>query len=1185
MKRIVALAIVCIAAQFALAQEGRPVRPVVQNKPIQSKVLADLGKAEAIAAVKSEHPLVKVAPAGDAKGVQISLPRQEAFPSAMLWQAKEADGDWSAFDYLRLNVLNTGKARTTVFIYLYDSVADDAKRGEFGFGVDPGQTQQIAVPLGLLYRADKSDTLDLKKMSKLRLAIERQQVPAEIVIDALALVRVFEGPDPFFFFDFKAAESPAMPQTLPVTPATVYKKERGYGLLSPEGLAVANPGAGRFPIYGDGLNGKKASFGVDVPNGKYEVQAIAYGAGWDNVRCLNYSIEAEGEKVLDVPLTLARFYSNEGLYWGTELFHNPSKSMWEQYGREFFKPFTFKVEVTDGQLNLDFHDCAVFAAWVYPVAAADKGRARVEALQDEQAWRVQTSVARVIPSPDAPKNLSAEDAAAAPAPNAVDLGRGFRVYGRHYTLMVYPDRMFQAKDLLTKLEVSATPGEYEPATFTVRPMRDLGKAIVSVSDLKGPGTIPASEIKLDVVKYFPVKSGGIDYVLTPSYLFPVGRAKSLPDSLVDLYGGFNRQFWLTVHVPEKAAPGMYCGTVSVSVRTGSVEIPLEVTVYPYALPESPKKHGFFNAGAPGYQVTRLFPADKQDALNREVIGNELTDMIAHGAEGNTLPNAELISVDKDGGNLKLEFKAATLYAEMIKKHGLTKVDHITSAFYVMSAMERRFGIKELSPEFNKAFVEAVRQTAEFWKQQGIPVIIQVIDEPREVDLEDWNRNRATTVQLCRLAKQAGNARTYVTPMGDTDGFGNHYTVMMPLMDVWMTHCWPGSQRGIYLAGKEKIAELWFYNNGLDRFQWGYHLWKSDAKGDYEWVYAWEPRGAKPLIDEVIGINDYVVPYAKSVLPKLSYEWAREGVDDMRYLARLEQILAQPLEKQPTPETAKTVAEAKEFLGLLRRTIPDYPETDLITGAEAGAKYTEGGLKNFFDPWRKQVAEYIIAIQSGKPAARVEEAWAPLPKKASEKTKTAVCLLVDKAPTTDGKFDDEVWKDAPVHTNFISLATLEDAMVKTEVRIVSDGKKIYFAFHCVEPKYGELKAYATERDNDVWKDDEVEVFLDTQHNKKNYFQVIVNTLGTIQDADTSDVSWDGDIQTAVRKGKGFYDVEIAIGLESMKAKVGPDVTWGLNLCRGRAVAPAENSSWTHVGHSFHQPEKFGTLTFRKAGTRD
>jgi hypothetical protein len=398
------------------------------------------------------------------------------------------------------------------------------------------------------------------------------------------------------------------------------------------------------------------------------------------------------------------------------------------------------------------------------------------------------------------------------------------------------------------------------------------------------------------------------------------------------------------------------------------------------------------------------------------------------------------------------------------------------------------------------------------------------------------------------------------------------------MDVCATHSWEGSKETIFLCGTEKLAEYWAYNNGMDRFPYGFYLWKSTALAHWQWVYSWSnTEAAAPLIHE--GMDGAVVPYMKRSLPRLCYEWVREGIDDLKYAATLEKAIAEAPKDGPGAQAAK---EAAKFLAALKKFLPEYPEHGLTTGSEAGGKYTEGGLKTYFDAWREQIAEYVVAVKSGAKPAVVAKATEPFPAGISEESKTAVCLIVDKAPKVDGKLDDDAWKDAPVASGFLNLARATPAAVPTEVRMVTDGKRLFFAFHCVEPKYGEMRAYATERDSDVWMDDSVEIFLDPGRSKKNYFQVIVNWLGTIQDGENRDGLWNADAQVAVVKGKGFWDVEVAIALASMRTAAAPGAEWGLNLCRNRKPQPSETTSWTHVGHSFHNPEKFGTLVFRKAG---
>jgi hypothetical protein len=1140
--------------------EPQPKRPAVETRPLGSLELADFTARKAVKSVAPEHPGVRVA--ADRAGVRIDFPPQEALPSARLWQADGKNADWSAFDYLRLSVANRGTVRTTLWFYFHDEAAAQAGRqGAFGLAVDLGERVEVAVPLGHFHRADGSGTLDLARMRSLRVAFERQAAPGQVVIDRLTLVRILDGPTPFFYFDFHGPGGAPVLGTLPVTPATAYARQTGYGFTDTKDLAPTLRAAGKFPVFSTGIGGKKVSFAVDVPNGRYEVQAVAMAFTWDGVRCFNYRIDAEGREVVNVPLTEEVFYSGRGLSWGVDRFHDPTRTLWAQYGRDYFTTHTFQADVADGQLNLDFHDGAVYAAWIYPAAQAAAGRARVEAVQGEQDWRVRTSIARVADAPDAGEPLE---------PDAEAKSRGYLLFARPYTLRVYPNRNPRPDELVRRLAVALAPGEYEPATFAIRPLKDLRNVTVEVTDLAGPGgaVLPRAAVRLDIVKYFPLKRGAIDYVLTPSYLFPC-RPLDLPKD-------FNRQYWLTIHAAADRAPGTYTGTVRVRCEGGGAsDLGLEVRVYPLALAESPRAHGFWNSRAPNYQVVRLFP-DRADALARQVAEAEFTDMVAHGVTGVSLPPPVFQSVDPDGGNLKLDWAEARLYADLVKQFGLQAHEHLSGGGNTVDVLLKR-GFKEFSPAFDRAYLDLLRQTAAFWKDQGLRVVFQVTDEPRETDLNSWNRNRADTIRYLRLTRQVPDLRFMVNPMADTDGFGNPYTVLIPLLDVCATHSWPESVRTIFLCGKEKLADLWFYNDGVDRFPWGFHLWKSAALADFEWVYAWEARGAPPLIDDEIGIGDSVVPWAKGVLPKINYEWAREGVDDLRYLATLERAVAGAPADGPAAEAAR---EARDFLAALRKAVPDYPETELVTGAEAGAKYSEGGVRPHLEAWRRQIAEYLLAIRAGAKAARVPEAWAALPQRASDQAKTAVCLLVDRAPRIDGALDDAAWQAAPVQTDFISTATGEPSALGTEVRIVSDGKSVYFAFHCVEPKYGELRTYATERDSDVWQDDAVELFLDTTNDKTTYFQVIVNSLGTIQDSQTRDGAWNGDVRTAVRKGKGFWDVEIAVGLASMKARAGPDVTWGLNLCRDRQPEPHESASWTFVGHSFHNPAKFGTLEFAK-----
>ena len=186
------------------------------------------------------------------------------------------------------------------------------------------------------------------------------------------------------------------------------------------------------------------------------------------------------------------------------------------------------------------------------------------------------------------------------------------------------------------------------------------------------------------------------------------------------------------------------------------------------------------------------------------------------------------------------------------------------------------------------------------------------------------------------------------------------------------------------------------------------------------------------------------------------------------------------------------------------------------------------------------------------------------------------------PTIDGKLDDPAWATAQV----IPLEKLEmggAASVESVGRIIVDGKTLYLAVESFDDAatLKALTADITGHDEDgIWQDDEVELFVDPTNMRESYYQIIVNTLGTVQDSDTRDGLWNGEVRAAGRKGKGFWDLEVAVKLSSMKAKAAPGTTWGMNLCRDRWAGREENSSWAFVGASFHTPRRFGRLRFEE-----
>ena len=193
--------------------------------------------------------------------------------------------------------------------------------------------------------------------------------------------------------------------------------------------------------------------------------------------------------------------------------------------------------------------------------------------------------------------------------------------------------------------------------------------------------------------------------------------------------------------------------------------------------------------------------------------------------------------------------------------------------------------------------------------------------------------------------------------------------------------------------------------------------------------------------------------------------------------------------------------------------------------------------------------------------------------------TLDAVLVAKAPKIDGKLDDGAWSIAkPV----LEFRTNKDKEVtaKTEAFFAYAKDNLYIAFKCNEPNIKDIKTAVKDHDGPVWEDDSVEVFIDTNLDRKTYYQIIANSAGVVLDAVGYDKSVDFDPVVATRKDKDSWSVEIAIpwkNIKTVKPELGQKM--GVGLVRSRNI-PGEVQQFPVLYGNNHQPEMFGDILFKK-----
>ena len=125
-------------------------------------------------------------------------------------------------------------------------------------------------------------------------------------------------------------------------------------------------------------------------------------------------------------------------------------------------------------------------------------------------------------------------------------------------------------------DLAAARNEDEACQLVLLSDEALAGVRVTVSELghtRGKGSLRAA---MNKVEYVPIKKENTPY---PDPLPP------LTD--LDLSPNQAQPVWITVRVPASAAPGTYKGTVRVQSSAKSVELPLTVRVWDFALPATP----------------------------------------------------------------------------------------------------------------------------------------------------------------------------------------------------------------------------------------------------------------------------------------------------------------------------------------------------------------------------------------------------------------------------------------------------------------------------------------------------------------------------------------------------------------------------------------------------------------------
>jgi hypothetical protein len=468
--------------------------------------------------------------------------------------------------------------------------------------------------------------------------------------------------------------------------------------------------------------------------------------------------------------------------------------------------------------------------------------------------------------------------------------RGCAVFATNYLQRgCYMTRPATGQDVKT-IRVFAAPGQYRPATLSVRAHENMPATGVTIGDLRcGTNVISAARCKVRTVQSL------CRWLDTSRYI----RMEYLLNNqaMVDIPAATTQRFWLTLHVPEDARPGVYRGPLAVQRDGRAVaELTLEVEVLPIAL-----------AAAEGMSYFEYFPAHLPEyAKTKEYQRKIFEDMRAHGMTTATAYQYPFLKADGTWINLDTELGFRNTL-ENLKRAGLPQGNR--PLVWIGTAQNGDDRI------YRKVFGE-VKQA------HGPELLLYVVDEPDTPDRQETARAVMAKIAAFRQAHPEWKVRT-VTAIGDQGA-----AAVGDLYDVWIyaAHAvTPAVAERARRGGKE----LWSYICNLcavdainHRYYYGYWAWAAGVKGCANWAYA-DPHfharyGNKLTWDMLAEHEDEYIPYYCLAMPEpdgpvptIGWEAVREGIDDYRYLLTLRKLIERAREQGRTSAADKAEKVLRE----------------------------------------------------------------------------------------------------------------------------------------------------------------------------------------------------------------------------------------------------------------------------------
>lgn len=159
-----------------------------------------------------------------------------------------------------------------------------------------------------------------------------------------------------------------------------------------------------------------------------------------------------------------------------------------------------------------------------------------------------------------------------------------------------------------ELTFNTVKNEYESCQLLISAIQDVNAYYLEKSDLQcGDNVLSKENITVYNEKYVQVAEAAYGSYTHPDALIPIDAAMTYGE--LKIAADQNAALWVTVYVPAETPAGVYEGTFKLTVENGTMDIPVQVTVNDYTLPETTSGQTLFS-----WRYDRVAPGELDGSI-------------------------------------------------------------------------------------------------------------------------------------------------------------------------------------------------------------------------------------------------------------------------------------------------------------------------------------------------------------------------------------------------------------------------------------------------------------------------------------------------------------------------------------------------------------------------------------------